>query len=1035
MKAGGKIKTLVKGVSEQVPELRPQGQMTEQVNLSPDPVQGLSRRFPTLWKNEKVLVANTSNTFDQIVADTNNWRTFDYFSEGKDYTLCVRRAAAVATDLPFMTVYNRTDDVFLTLARPTVDTDLDALVSGGVSAMTSIGKYVFMAGNSLLPSMTQTDQWGSNANLSKAVIWIRGGAFARTYTADVTKLDGTPIHFEYTTPTSSYPHALDTSGVPVFLPDTSGATPGTGPTLAYAIENVPGPVSDFGLLAGQTYTLIHAANSPTNIFLDSTTGSGESYNPGTWIAGLHYTYSAGVITALVDMGPVHASYQYTAGGTSATSGYVSIQEVEAAFIRDDGTGSFGVAELTWKDWAPSALSVKNGEQLLTNSYPASPANGNQYAWDGTGAKVVFDKSMRGNLRVTITYNHIKTTPNPNYSKQVNDITNDFNTKVTNWLGTSAAAIEPDAIAESLRLAAVAAGLTTATRQGSTIIFDNVKSIAVNDGGDGTLIRGVADEVATVDDVSVIHAVGKVVRVRAATSKESFYLIATAKDRTVTTGYTEVIWIEGAGTVFTVNAHFIYGTAIGSTFYVASSAAALQTLAGITDVPDYVSNSAGDVDTNPPPYFIGRKITYLGIFQDRMLVGCGGVLRVSKTAEYLTFFRSTVLTLPADDAMEFLSQGAADDELRYGVLYDQNLVLFGLKRQYIINGKQPLTPTNANMVPMSSHADAAELPPLSAGDFIFYGKKGPSSSSVHQIQPGENTTSPASYIISSQIDLYLKGDAIELASQAKPNTLFLRTAGSRSSIYLFSYFDQQEGRKQDAWHRWDYNPAAGCVVGMQSTPQGLLVFTMRLKGTKLYMVADLQVMTTGLATTPYLDSQRTVADLLAHSTDSMTLATAGLSVAFDATTQWMFLGRDASQYAALLTEFPVPGNTHAYVGYPYECFVTPTNPYQRNGDGDAVTSGRLTVGKFIVDLARTSGLSWTIRQQGVADISHTFNGRIIGDPTNLIGREPVTNFQHSLVVGRESKNFNIDIKARKWFPFTIKEINWVGQLFNRTQQIS
>lgn len=1029
MKAAANYRSLIRGVSEQAPELRQEGQVTEQVNLSADPVQGLSRRFPTLWQNEALVRAHDGGqaaAYAAMVADTDNWRTFDYFSQGKDYTLSVRRSASVSA-LPVCVVYNRTDKTFLPLVRNVVDANLDLLVSGGVSAMTSIGKYVFMAGNSLVATLSSTDVWGSDDNQSEAVIWIRGGAFARTYSADVTKMDGTPIHFEYTTPTASYPHALDTSGVPVFLPDTTGATPATSPTVATSAEStIPG--------LGVTYVPVHSGALVQVLSITSQTGTGDNFEVFTLVAGVHYSVSGGIITFLTDYGVLSTVlYQYTTSGSSATTGYVQVTEVEAAFIRE--FEGFGVAELVWKDWSPNTMVVRNIDQVMTNVYPASPANTNEYAWADGGQNVVFNVAMVGNLRVTIEYKHIKTNPNPNYSKQVTDITNDFNTKVTNWLGTAAAAIEPDAIAESLRLAAVAAGLTTATRQGSTIIFDNVRRISVNDGGDGTLIRGVADEVATVDQVSTIHAVGKVVKIRGKNSKESFYLIATAKDRTITSGYTEVIWVEGAGLTQSVDAKFIYGTAVGGSFYIAGSATLLATIVpgSPTDIPTYDTSEAGDADTNAPPYFVGRKVTYLGMFQDRLLIGCGGVIRTSRVAEYLTFFRTTVLSLPADDAMEFLSQSAADDELRYSVLYDQNLILFGLKRQYLINGKQPLTPTNANMVPMMNHADAAELPPLAAGDYIFYGKKGPASSSVHQIQPGQNTTSPASYIISSQIDLYLQGDAIELASQAKPNTIFLRTAGKRSSIYLFTYFDTPDGRKLDAWHRWDYNPAAGVLIGMQPTPEGLVTLSLRATDEGIFAVADLQVMTTGLSVRPYLDSARTLASVTSDP-GSVTLDTENLYVAFDTTSEYQFLGTTLDDADSLSEDHPsAPGTTHQWVGYLYEAYVIPTNPFRRDPDGKAITTGDLTVGQFVVSFDRSSGYAYDLTAFRATE-TVTFNGRLIGDPSNLIGREPVVTYKAALAIGRDSRDFEFKLRARTWFPFTIKAIAWVGQYFNRTMQV-
>lgn len=1042
MKAADNYRSLIRGVSEQAPELRPEGQVTEQVNLSADPVQGLSRRFPTLWQNEQLVRAHDGGqaaAFTQMVTDTNNWRTFDYFSQGHDYTMCVRRGARVSTALPVVIVYDRTSKVFLPVVRNVSDTNLDALESGGVSAMTSIGKYVFMAGNSLTATLSSTDVWGSNDNLEKALVWVRGGAYSRRYAVTATKFDNSQISFEYTTPSASYPGLLDTKGVPVYLPDTTGSTTGSGPVLATTVEFVATYPT-----GGQVYNLIHAADSPSNIQLSGTTTTGaggdSDYNVTNnyyLINGVDYSYAAGVITILRPLTYVQTitvTYQFVAsGGTAATIVYATETTTEAAYITD--VNGFGAAILGFKDWQPASLVVRNSQQVMTNVTPATPAAADEYSWADGAPAVVFSQGLVNSQTVTLTYAHIKTLLNPNYSKQINDVTNEYNTKVTKWIGDAARAIQPNNIIIQLQAAAVTAGLTSAVVNGPNLIFDNVKSLAVDDGGDGTLIRGVADEVATVDQVSTTHSVGKVVKVRGKNSKESFYLIATAKDRTVTSGYTEVIWVEGAGSIQAVDAKFIYGSAVAGTFYLAGSASLLATIVpgSPTDIPTYVPSDTGDADTNPPPYFIGRKVTYLGTFQDRLLIGCGGVIRTSKVAEYLTFFRSTVLTLPADDAMEFLSQSAADDELRYSVLYDQNLIVFGLKRQYLINGKQPLTPTNANMVPMMNHADAAELPPLAAGDYIFYGKKGPSSSSVHQIQPGQNTTSPASYIISSQIDLYLRGDAIELASQAKPNTVFLRTAGSRSSVYLFTYFDTPDGRKLDAWHRWDYNPAAGVVVGMQPTAEGLVLISLRATDEGIFAVADLQVMTTGLSQLPYLDSARTLQSIT-DDPGSVTVDTTGLFVAFDTTSEYQFLGTTLEDAASLSEDHPsAPNETHQWVGYSYEAYVIPTNPFRRDQDGKALTTGNLTVGQFIVSFDRSSGYLYDLTAFRETE-TVTFNGRLIGDPSNLIGREPVATYKAKLAVGRDSEDFQLKLRSRKWFPFTIKALAWVGQYFNRTVQV-
>ena len=74
-----------------------------------------------------------------------------------------------------------------------------------------------------------------------------------------------------------------------------------------------------------------------------------------------------------------------------------------------------------------------------------------------------------------------------YTKQVNDRVNAYNGAVTQWIGTSTAAVQPAAIATQLKDLLVAAGVTC-TVQGSHICFSSstpIKSVEVDDGGDGS----------------------------------------------------------------------------------------------------------------------------------------------------------------------------------------------------------------------------------------------------------------------------------------------------------------------------------------------------------------------------------------------------------------------------------------------------------------------------------------------------------------------------------------------------------------------
>lgn len=837
MKVSDSYQSLLRGVSQQVPQNRASGQHAEQINMLADPVNGLTRRHGSTWLAEKSLSGASPGELATYLADTASYRSLDWDTGGKEYAVLYRTAArpAGATEIPGFVVYNKTDKQFLSVVSNAGDTPLNFLLSNGVSAITPVGKYLFATAKGVPVTGTSTNRWDDATNIGRTVVWVRGGAFSRKFSVTVTKADNTRASISWTSPSSSYQGVLDTSDI--------------------------------------------------------------------------------------------------------------------------------------------------------------------------------------------------LTADPDYTKKVNDRVNAYNAAVTQWIGTSTAAVQPENIAEQLKVALGSIAGVTAARLGSHVYLTGVKSLEVDDGGNGELIRGVADEVGSVDQVSAIHHVGKVVKVRSRNASEAFYLKAVAKDKSVATGYTEVTWVEGAGVEHAITGGLFYATVVGSNFYIASSATLLNAITA-GDHPTFTVSAAGDSDSAPKPFFVGREVTYLSTFQNRLLVGCGGVLAVSKTDDYLNFFRSTVLTTPASDPFEMLPQGSEADVLRASTLYNRDLVVFGDKRQYVVNGSVALTPTSANMAVLASYEDAATCQPLAAGGYIFYAKNGEQYTSLYQIQPGQTDDSPESFPASSQIDRYLTGNAVEMTvNTGSPSIVFLRTTGARNSVYTFAYLDKPDGRKMDAWSRWDFNPALGATMGQSSTTDGLVLFTLRVSGSAVYVVADFCPTTTGLAATPYLDSQRPYS-VVAGGTTSLLLSSGPSWVAaYNSTSARRFTGVPLPDVADLLAAFP--GEPGMVVGAENSASVEPTNPYLRDKNDQAILSGRLTITKLLAAYRQSTGLSWALYYRNQLVNNGSFNGRVLGDPNNLIGYEPISDGQYSLPVGKETRDYRIVLSARKWYPFTLTALEWVGQYFNRT----
>lgn len=857
----GSYSSVTRGVSEQVQHERRIGQHGEQVNMISDPVRGTARRHGSLLQSETPFAAYTLDGYNATLADIASYKSHTFFIDGVEYVLLLRHAAKVTGSLaPVAWCYNKDTKAFLPLNLAGTDTVLDALVSGGATSVVNTGRFVFIAGNTIVPATVNTDDHGATTNSRRCAVWVRGGAYSRTFTATFKLAGGSTVVATYKTLASSYPGTLDTS------------------SIAYS--------------------------------------------------------------------------------------------------------------------------------------------------------------------------------DPEYQKKVNDATAAYNSAATQWIGQAAEDIQPDNIAQKLLDAAVVGGLT-GTRVGSHIVFDYTQAIvevSVDDGGDGSLIRGVGSEISSADLVSTVHYVGKIVKVRPKNSDgaDAYYLKAYPKISGAT-GWAEVVWREGAGLTQQIAGLLVYGTVEGEELYLASTAAGLEAMTGLEN-PEISPNLVGDAISSPPPAFIGKTITYLGLFQDRMVVGSGAVLTFSKPGDYLNFFRTSVLTVQDDDPVEIYALGSDDDVISHGTIYDKNLFLFGKRKQYAVPGRTPLTPKSNTIIPMSAFEDATDAAPVASGNLVFYSKPRDAtaaapSASVYQLQIGVVADSPESYEISQQLDKYLAGTPLELvALTAKPHTLFVRTAGQSNGVYVYRYVDSQGGTERlwDSWSRWEWEPSIGALAGITEYNDDLLTFTVR-KGTavdtseKVWIAADKFTLNTSLSSRPYADSLRPMPDYTTPSAsawmhDMNPEVSTAIIAAFDSSVDEYLLGTTAAGIPDFLEAYGGGAEANMWVGIYHAAWFTPTNPFMRDRNDKAILDGRLTLGRMAFTLSESGGCHVIVSSKGRDTVALAFNGRRTGYSTAAIGRQPLISDTVSAAIGKETRDCSVSVYANTWLPCTVSAMGWRGQFFNNARRV-
>ncbi len=302
----------------------------------------------------------------------------------------------------------------------------------------------------------------------------------------------------------------------------------------------------------------------------------------------------------------------------------------------------------------------------------------------------------------------------------------------------------------------------------------------------------------------------------------------------------------------------------------------------------------------------------------------------------------------DDPVEMFAKGSEDDTIRVATTYDRNTLLFGDRNQYVLNGRQLMTPKNPSIVVLSAHEDAVSAPPINSGNYVFYGKSRAGVASLHQIQMGQLVDSPESYEVSQQLDRYLKGSPLQILALTAPNYVVLRTSQVNHGFYVYQYMDTPAGTERlfDAWSRWEWHEDLGHCIGLSHHDGDILAYTVREQGGNLFAVCDRFYRETAMAAMPYFDSM--VQTQITPVPNKWWPDTSVVSAAFDATSTYFLIGHDADKLAELAVQYPDDLDS-LWMGYVSPAYVIPTNPYVRDRNDKAVVNGRLTISRYLVSV--------------------------------------------------------------------------------------
>ena len=421
---------------------------------------------------------------------------------------------------------------------------------------------------------------------------------------------------------------------------------------------------------------------------------------------------------------------------------------------------------------------------------------------------------------------------------------------------------------------------------------------------------------------------------------------------------------------------------------------------------YTNRVSGDEDTNSAPSFVGKKVSNLTFFQNRLGIISDQNLVLSENASYYNFYATTGTDVLDTDPIDIAAAGTTVNKLHNSIDFNEQLLLFSGEAQYILESSgDAVTPTTAVLTKTSTFSHAIKVAPVSAGKYVYFAQNRNDKTAITEyfadddtltndgldITIGVNTLIPnnAYKIVSNNIEdtmVVLCHDTLDVTNTAPYTASSDITATNANTMFVYKYFWDADKKVQSAWSKFTFNNMQ--IISAEAYDSFIYILANEKRNLKLLKI-DLRNPNFNSLNFPInIDMQTAILSGSYNSTTNKTTFTIPYEhnqtlLAIDATN-----GADLTIDSQSGTTVVVQGNhTSCIFGSVFESLYEFSKPYVREQGATgavAITSGRYQIRTLNVDFQDSGFFKATVLPEGRSLTSYEMTGNVINSASSVVG---------------------------------------------------
>lgn len=355
--------------------------------------------------------------------------------------------------------------------------------------------------------------------------------------------------------------------------------------------------------------------------------------------------------------------------------------------------------------------------------------------------------------------------------------------------------------------------------------------------------------------------------------------------------------------------------------------------------DFSNRNAGDNLSNPNPSFVGRNISSMFFFKNRLgflsddnvILSEAGIGAEDEDGIFkYNFYRTTVTTLLDSAPIDVSVASTRVSLLQHAVGFQENLVLFSDNGQFVLKGGTTLTPKTISITPITNFDVESSVSPLALGSYMYFPFNRANYTGIREFTVNASTDNYESVEITEHVPAYIPTNITNMTGTTTEDMIALVSSDTPNCIYMYKFFWSGAKKVLSSWFKFTFKED---IVGIQFVDSLLYIIGTHNNETHLCELPLQSGLEDNAGYTTYLD-QREEVDVVNNNTITLSYTPTDDDEVQVYTKDGLKLTNTRNGSTITLTQNTT--ETKVWAGYPYTMKYTFSEQLFKATSGNAKT---------------------------------------------------------------------------------------------------